>query len=211
LSPEEQQIRMPLLTPLFSNDSEEGDALHPLFTFSSGGTKITRFLGGAVEQVPNTRTLGELEVLYGEYGLTKAVKIHLEHDNPEYRRAKIKLEELDDLFIQIRTFVKICCETVQAIEPIETLKATCSGPRRINDSIRNDCIIYLEEESADEFSSDDENDPQFLQTGKKATRKRSISRFGPNQFGKLKCLFKLEVPKPEFWEDFRVARGNTLS
>src|SRR5690606_4725877 len=38
LSPEKQQIRMPLLTPLFSNDSEEGDALHPLFTSSSGGT-----------------------------------------------------------------------------------------------------------------------------------------------------------------------------
>ena len=96
LTPEEQHIRLPPLTPLFSPDVEKQQHINPFLSMVHGPTTATRFLGGAVKG-KLIRTLRDLKSIYCAPELDRAIQKYLESDDPAYVDVLIKPEELDAL------------------------------------------------------------------------------------------------------------------
>src|SRR5690606_37394620 len=111
LTPEEQRIRLPPLTPLFSPEVEKQQYINPFLSMVHGPTTATRFLGGAVKG-KLIRMLRDLKSVYSAPELDRAIQKYLESDDPAYVDVCIKPEKLDSLQVEVRTFIKIQCPSV---------------------------------------------------------------------------------------------------
>ncbi|RPA70575.1 hypothetical protein BJ508DRAFT_337047 [Ascobolus immersus RN42] len=219
LTPQERAICMPPVVPLFSKENLASETLHPLFSKALGPARATRWIGGKVRTT--NKTVGDIAGLYKLPDLATAVRKFLLLNDPAYttfegNNQNLTSEHVKRFPAEIHTSINIRTDTVQSQEPFETLKAICSGPRRVGNlrECRNDCVLFrdigLDGEDERGCPSMNEEDPDHVAPVTSLSDISEESQFGPYHFGRLHCLLKVQVPKPEWLTAFKILEGRGL-
>lgn len=209
---EERAIRLPPLIPLFSESVKEDPHSHPLFSKPLDVEHGTRYFSGKV--AGKKLTLNGLGNLFDAPHIARKVRENLIERHQEY--SALSVSDVGFLEAEIRTAINIRTETVQSLEPMETLKAVCTGKGSVGrSSARNDFVLYRDDDSGAELDV-----PSLRSRPIGNTRKRTsngaqkiqltpqrASSFGPYAVGQLLSLFRIKVPRYEELIQYKVSCG----
>lgn len=182
--------KFPLRRPLFA---ELRDCVAER-RFSSPVSSGCSRLGGIIEKYRMQTLLG-------------ATRAFLEAD-PRYLEKHISDMQLVRLSSSAWTALHITTPSIQTEEPFETLKMVCTGPQATTrKKPRNDAVLLIKDDPVAPDLVHVESGKGRKRKGSKRVKEAPPTDYGIYTVGNLKCLFKLKVPKPEFWEHHWIANS----